>query len=77
MPADCGEHTARVYRALSGIGDASLGEWFEIGDVAVHLRRRLTVVEAAGLEVVDVRGTDEERRRLAPFRALLPPGYHE
>jgi hypothetical protein len=29
-------------RQLAGAGDASLGEWREPGDVAVHLRRRLS-----------------------------------
>jgi len=59
-------------RALEGAGDASLGEWRERGNGGVvHIRRRLSDQEradAGGLEVRDVRGTDEERARL---RALL------
>jgi hypothetical protein len=58
--------------ALDGVGDASLGEWEEWTGRAFHVRRRLTDEECAGLEVVDVRGTDEARRRLAAVRRFLP-----
>jgi len=54
-------------RALAGVGDATLGEWREIGSRTVHLRRRVSDAERAslgGLEVRDVRGTDEERQRI-------------
>jgi hypothetical protein len=61
---------------LAGVGDATLGEWRELGNVAVHLRRRLTPVEAAIGQiaaVVDVRGTPEFTTRIDAMRAWLPP----
>jgi hypothetical protein len=62
--------------ALMGAGDARLGEWREIGGIVrgwrvVHLRRRLTRIEAVGCgypDPVDVRGTAIERAR---FMALV------
>jgi hypothetical protein len=55
-------------RALQGVGDATLGEWRERGhNGVVHIRRRLSDAEraeAGGLNVRDVRGTDEERGRI-------------
>ncbi len=66
--------------ALRGVGDATLGEWREVGGVAVHLRRRLTVAEMrdAGIEAVcDVRGTEEFTRRLQAMRPHLPAGLRE
>ncbi len=61
---------------LDGVGDAALGEWREVGDIAVHLRRRLTDDEAAYAEigaVIDVRGTEEFTRRITRMRPWLPP----
>lgn len=61
---------------LRGVGDATLGEWHEVGDIAVHLRRRLTDKEMqfAGIDtVVDVRGTDECTKRIRRMRPFLPP----
>lgn len=67
---------AAAERALDGVGDPALGEWCERGrGGVVHLRRRLTAEEravAGGLEVRDVRGTDEERRRITNLRRDLP-----
>jgi hypothetical protein len=60
---------------LHGVGDATRGEWREVGDMAVHLRRRLTDREmryAAIEAVVDVRGTDEYERRIAAMVPFLP-----
>jgi hypothetical protein len=56
--------------ALAGIGDARLGEWTEDGaGGVVHVRRRLAPAElelaGIGPEPRDVRGTPEERERLA------------
>jgi len=62
--------------ALEGVGNASLGEWRERGDLAVHLRRRLSARErrdAGSLTVVDVRGTDEHTRRIDRMKPFLPP----
>lgn len=59
------EHTARALGALRGVGDATAGEWLEIGDVAVHLRRRLTTTEWRGQPWgMDLRHTEEGRARL-------------
>lgn len=60
--------------ALDGIGDRTLGEWREVGEVAVHLRRRLTPLEIAGSDigaVVDVRGQPEAARRIAALQPFL------
>jgi hypothetical protein len=65
-----------AYLALLGVGDATLGEWKEIGDLAVHLRRRLKPSEMryARIDaVVDVRGTEEYTRRIQQLRPFLPP----
>lgn len=62
--------------ALGKVGDAQLGEWVEDGSRAiVHVRRRLSVLEQQtfGISGVrDVRGTDEERDRLAALLADAP-----
>lgn len=64
--------------ALRGVGDAGLGEWREVGDKAVHLRRRLAVEEAVTVgPVVDVRGTREAQRRLWRASQWLPPSLME
>ena len=31
---------------LAGVGDASLGEWVDVTEIAVHLRRRLLSVRS-------------------------------
>lgn len=73
-------------RALQGVGDAQMGEWRESGrNGIVHIRRRLTDAERlrAGkgrrLTVRDIRGTQEEVRRLhrllqdePRLRAMIP-----
>lgn len=61
---------------LHGVGDATAGEWREVGDTAVHLRRRLQVQEMkyAGIkEVCDVRGTPEYVKRIERMVPFLPP----
>ena len=52
-------------RMLQGVGDAERGEWHQWTGVAYHLRRRLTEAEQArGVgEAIDLRGTEEARRR--------------
>ena len=63
---------------LGGIGDADAGEWWERGEIATHLRRRLTDLEAVGIgPVCDVRGTDEARRRAAAMIPFLPEQVRE
>ena len=57
-------------RALEGVGDAELGEWTEDGSPGsgvVHVRRRLSHREATNRAIVvrDIRGTEEELRRLS------------
>jgi hypothetical protein len=65
-----------VERALHGVGDASLGEWREQGARGVvHLRRRLSDDERAsvgGLDVRDVRGTFEEKKRIQAVLHAAP-----
>jgi hypothetical protein len=52
--------------AIKGAGDARLGEWEEYTGFAFHVRRRLSAREQRSVgEVVDIRGTTEEVRRLA------------
>lgn len=60
---------------LRGVGDATLGEWREIGHTAVHLRRRLTVAEMRQggiVDVCDVRGTVEYVHRIERMFPVLP-----
>jgi hypothetical protein len=62
--------------ALMGVGDAAVGEWFEIGEIAGHLRRRLSPAEAAPVgPVVDVRGSWEGQKRMARMQKYLPPHW--
>lgn len=66
------------YVALEGAGDASLGEWTERGDKAVHVRRRLSDLERAShkrLSAVDIRGTFEARERTAKMQQHVPSFY--
>jgi hypothetical protein len=73
-----GEATPAYLRAIAeeallGVGDREAGEWEEVRDVALHLRRRLTAEEAALVgPVVDVRGTWESQKRLARMEPYLP-----
>jgi hypothetical protein len=66
---------AEAIRQLAGVGDAALGEWREVGNLAMHVRRRLTKKEmqyAAIDEVRDVRGTSEAKTRVDRMRPFLP-----
>jgi hypothetical protein len=64
-------------RALDGVGDASLGEWRETGDVAVHLRRRLTPIEWGDKPWgMDYRATFEGKKRLDRIVRYLPEHLH-
>lgn len=58
---------------LHGVGDATRGEWREQGDIAWHLRRRLSETEEAQVgPVVDVRTTWEGTKRRQAVRRYLP-----
>jgi hypothetical protein len=62
---------------LRGVGDASLGEWEFEGESpgVVHLQRRLSREEQAIFSVpepFDIRGTQEEARRIADVYAEAP-----
>lgn len=49
---------------LQGVGNAALGEWEEFGNIAFHLRRRLSETEEKLVgPVADIRGTSEAYRR--------------
>lgn len=64
--------------ALQGVGNASLGEWSEIGQIAVHLRRRLAPHEQTRVgPAIDIRGTREATRRLNKVRGYLPRDWSE
>lgn len=67
-PAEVG---LRCLRALRGVGDAELGQWWEYGGTlrATHLRRRVTAEEWASHERpipwgTDLRKSPEGDRRL-------------
>ena len=61
-------------RALSGVGDASVGQWIEDGNNdVVHVRRRLTSREAAQVnQLRDIRDTPEEAERLTALVCAAP-----
>jgi hypothetical protein len=69
---------AVIREALAGVGDASLGEWWDRRPHAIHCRRRLRPEEwgeqAWGQ---DLRGTAAGARRLATCRHWLPPDWSE
>jgi hypothetical protein len=59
-------------RQLTGVGDATLGEWTEWTGKAFHLRRRLSTREQRGVgPVVDIRHTPEAQRRAARLGDML------
>lgn len=64
-------------RQLAGVGDVSLGEWREVGEKAVHVKRRLSEGEQRMIgPVLDIRGSDEARQRagrVAAWLHLAPP----
>jgi len=63
---------------ISGVGDAEVGEWRDLKGVrggVVHVLRRLSVEEREEFSVpepYDIRGTDEERRRIEAVYAEAP-----
>lgn len=65
--------------ALAGVGDETLGQWEEwsgaltntAGRNCYHVKRRLSAEEATRIAApADIRGTPEERRRLAALPAI-------
>lgn len=61
-------------KELEGVGDEALGQWEERGDVAYHVRRRLTVEEEATIGAAcDIRGTPEAQERVSRAWAWLQP----
>ena len=67
-------HYGRALRALRGVGDPDLGEWWELGRLAVHVRIRVTADEWAGRPWgMDLRHTPEGQKRLAAPGATANP----
>jgi hypothetical protein len=68
----------KALQALDGVGDEKLGQWEEIGEKAVHVRRRLTDDEAKMVGGVrDIRGTQEARAIVERLRKELLHVNHE
>ena len=68
----------RAREALSGVGDASLGEWESWSGFAYHVKRRLSVEEQKLVgEAVDIRGTMEAVRRHEKVKRYLPPDVRD
>lgn len=56
------------------MGDALAGEWREVGDRAVHIRRRLSPAEEQSIgPAVDVRGSWDGEKRLRRIERFVPP----
>lgn len=71
------ESRALALMALDGVGDKTLGQWEDagMGRAIHHVQRRLTMEEreAFGVpEPFDIRGTEEEQRRIALVFAEAP-----
>ena len=72
-----GESKQIARDSLRGVGDATLGQWEGVqGRPDIwHVQRRLTDEEREAFAVpapFDIRGTDEERRRIADVLAEAP-----
>lgn len=63
-----------IRKYLEGVGDAALGEWWEVGANARHCRRRLSMTEviSTGLVMRDLRNTIEGRDRLRKLFLMHP-----
>jgi hypothetical protein len=54
-----------------------LGQWEDWGGYAYHVRRRLSVAEQQRVgDLVDVRGTHEQEKRLKALRKRIPKQFH-
>jgi hypothetical protein len=61
---------------LRNVGDSSLGEWSQKTKQAYHLRRRISTKEQEKIgPAIDIRGTEEEIRRLDIIKQFLPKGF--
>lgn len=60
-------------KALNGVGDRSLGEWFEVHK-ALHVKRRLSITEQLmkAIDTVDLRCTDEGYRKIQRLLRAVP-----
>ena len=70
------DRLSRALKALQSVGNRSLGQWVEDGR-ALHVRRRLSELEAQTFELRDIRNTPEAVARLDAVRHYLPAGYTE
>lgn len=76
-PNDAEKLRAAALSELLGIGDASLGEWYEWTGRAYHVRRRLTLAEERRVgPLVDVRGSTEAVARLRAVVGFYPAQMH-
>lgn len=71
------ESRSLALSVIEGVGDKTLGQWEEDGvrEGIVHVQRRLTAEERAEFSVpepYDIRGTDEESKRIAVVYAEAP-----
>lgn len=62
---------------LLGVGDPTLGQWIDegMGRGIVHVQRRMTAAEREEFSVpepFDIRGTEEQRRRIAVVLSEAP-----
>ncbi len=65
-------------KALIGVGNYAWGEWSEVGNMAFHLRRRLSSGEFDRVgAAVDIRGTLEYHERLRAMTLYLPANWSE
>ena len=63
----------RAREVIEGVGDAGLGEWDERGEIAYHIRRRLTPEEQLNVgPACDIRGGREAQERLTRAWKYLP-----
>ena len=68
-----GDRMHAAMRALEGVGDPALGEWVETHS-AVHIKRRLSMQEqiTSGLQMIDMRGTEQGKERIMKIAQVVP-----
>jgi hypothetical protein len=63
----------KALTVLAGFGDSALGEWWEDGLIATHLRRRLSEEETCRVgPIKDIRGTSDAVAAFNAVRRYLP-----